>query len=268
MNNQEKYQDIIKQWQLPEGKSTEEAWQSLSQRLEEGRVVKMPQRQWWRYAAAAAVVIGLATFLLWPAPSETLVVNTAAGEHRTVTLPDGSVAELNAGSSLAWTADRTLQLSGEAFFKVKKGSTFTVETAQGKVEVLGTSFNVLSRASEFEVACETGRVAVTAQGSRVEITPGKSTSLVNGALVLGSFDTPVSTWTSGKFVYQEEPLQNVLAELERQFNVRISSPLVQDRFYTGAFEGDDLNAALAAVCAPMALTFKVVDAQNVLITAE
>lgn len=268
MNDQQKYKDILKRWQLPEGKSTDQAWQSLSQRIEQGRVVEMPQRQWWRYAAAAAVVIGLATFFLWPATSEHLAIRTALGEHRTVALPDGSEAELNAGSSLEWMADRSIQLSGEAFFKVKKGSTFTVHTAQGKVEVLGTSFNVLSRDGEFEVACETGRVAVSAGSSRVEITPGKSIALINGALVLGTFDTPVSSWTAGKFAYQEEPLQNVLSELERQFNVRISAPDVQNRFYTGAFEGDDLNAALAAVCVPMALKYKVVDAHNVLITLE
>ena len=41
-----------------------------------------------------------------------------------------------------FTDERIIQLRGEAFFEVEKGSRFVVQTGKGAVEVLGTSFNV------------------------------------------------------------------------------------------------------------------------------
>jgi len=43
-----------------------------------------------------------------------------------------------------WKNNRQLTLDGEAYFKVEKGSTFTVNTNNGSVTVLGTQFNVNS----------------------------------------------------------------------------------------------------------------------------
>ena len=50
------------------------------------------------------------------------------------------------------TDHRSLTLSGEAYFDVQKGNKpFTISTNQGQVTVLGTSFNVRSRADGFEI---------------------------------------------------------------------------------------------------------------------
>jgi ferric-dicitrate binding protein FerR (iron transport regulator) len=57
---------------------------------------------------------------------------------------------LNAASKLSfnekkWADQRALTLEGEAFFKVQKGQTFSVNTTAGVITVLGTQFNVKER---------------------------------------------------------------------------------------------------------------------------
>ena len=83
-------------------------------------------------------------------------------------MPDGSSVNLNAGSELEytsfnWKKNRVLSLGGEAFFKVKKGKTFTVITKEGNVKVLGTQFKVKSREKLYEVTCFEGKVQVVIQ---------------------------------------------------------------------------------------------------------
>ena len=87
-------------------------------------------------------------------------------ETKEISLPESSQVIVNADSRLVYNKnkfndDRELKLDGEAFFKVKPGSHFTVKTDQGTVTVLGTSFNVISRPGIFEVSCHTGKVLVT-----------------------------------------------------------------------------------------------------------
>ena len=61
-------------------------------------------------------------------------------------LPDGSQVYLNHHSTISYDQNfnpRTIYLDGDAFFTVVPSeSTFTVTTAYGDVEVLGTEFNV------------------------------------------------------------------------------------------------------------------------------
>ncbi|MBQ0740845.1 FecR domain-containing protein, partial [Aquimarina celericrescens] len=81
-------------------------------------------------------------------------------------LPDGSFVDLNAGSELThqrffWSQNREITLQGEGYFKVTSGTNFTVTTSLGKIEVLGTQFNIKEREKLFEVNCYEGRVKVS-----------------------------------------------------------------------------------------------------------
>ena len=109
--------------------------------------------------------------------------STTFGEWKTITLPDGSVVELNANSLLTITKhwsennNRTVWLTGEAFFKVKKiPSTkckFIVKTKDLKVEILGTSFNVNSRFDQTEVFLEEGKVKLYLGNTKEYMAPGE-----------------------------------------------------------------------------------------------
>ena len=103
---------------------------------------------------------------------------TAFGEQKIIELPDGSLVTMNSKSTIefnpdSWESNRILNLSGEAYFKVKKGSQFTVNTTNGNVVVLGTEFNVNSSHNFFEVICYEGKVKVEKNHKDYILTPGK-----------------------------------------------------------------------------------------------
>jgi ferric-dicitrate binding protein FerR (iron transport regulator) len=265
-----KYQDILKQWKVPEGKSSELAWEELQSKLNnrksQPKVISLRWKPFVSVAAAAAVIISLIVF--WP--NETLrTVACNAGDHQIVTLPDASTAQLNAGSSLSycddWSDERTVELNGQAFFEVIKGSKFQVVTSSGVVEVLGTSFDVFSRGTDFRVACRTGKVRVSAGKQSVEIAPGFTAVMENDRLLVGEFDLSEADWRNGEFIYEEADLMEVFEELRRQFNVQLQAPSAEGRKYTGRFSNKNLDEALQLVCLPMGLKYTITNNQVVVI---
>ncbi|MCB0570964.1 MAG: FecR domain-containing protein, partial [Phaeodactylibacter sp.] len=156
----------------------------------------------WRLAAAAAVValilIGVG---LYPREQSWAA---AMAEQRSISLPDGSEAILNAATTLSyrngWLRNsRKVKLDGEAFFSVTPGVPFTVRTGIGEVRVLGTQFNVLARGSRFEVACMEGSVLVRYGTQQDTLKPGQSLKKQGAQLeqqpVAKSLERP--PWTHG-----------------------------------------------------------------------
>ena len=265
-----KYSEILKQWKTPEGKSTDQAWAELEQKLKNrkpsAKVIAFSWKPMVSVAAAAAIIIGL--IMLWPNESLNTIV-CKAGDHQVVTLPDASIAHVNAGSELAfsedWSDERTVELKGQAFFEVLKGSKFQVVTPTGVVEVLGTSFDVFSRDTDFNVSCRTGRVRVTAGNQSVEIAPGFTAVLENGRLMVGEFNLSEADWRKGEFVFDETDITDVFNELSRQFDVQLQLPALEGRKYTGRFSNKNLEEALQLVCLPMGLKYTQVNERNFII---
>lgn len=217
--------------------------------------------KWISYAAAASVAAIL--FFYFYSPVTTL--NVGNGERLAYQLPDNSTVELNADSKIsfkrkAWSDERIVELEGEAFFDVEKGSTFKVITPSGQVEVLGTSFNVNTRNNELSVKCKTGRVRVTAQGDEKILTPGKATKTNKdkpGLELVYDIDVNQAIgWRDGNYYFQNVPLKVAFEEMERQYDVTIqASSAVSAKLGSWLFSGD-LNNALKQVCFPNNLSFK------------
>lgn len=155
-------------------------------------------------------------------------VRTPRGAEFKVILPDGSVAWLNAESSLVFPsrfddAARKVQITGEVYFDVTRGDTpFIVETAGISVRVLGTEFNV--RAYEDDDIATTlveGSVMLGAGGSEVRLSPGQQATL-NAA---GSFDVRdvdvngFTAWKRGYFYFDGMALEDIMEELGRWYDV-------------------------------------------------
>jgi transmembrane sensor len=248
--------------EVPETISKEEAWKNFTARIaeapkqNEAKVVKM--NRWIPVSIAASVSLIVIAFFVFGKT----VVSTQMAETRVHILPDGSEVTLNADSKLSfrktgWSANRVVSLEGEAFFDVKKGSSFIVETENGTVTVLGTSFNVRARSTEFSVTCYTGKVNVASHEKSVVITKGLHTKLENGELTDAlPFDDQKTTWRDGEFHFDSQPLQDVFDEMERQFNVDIVYTETAPRKYTGAFRNKDIDEALFMVVKPMQLTIR------------
>lgn len=212
-------------------------------------------------AASILIFIGLTVII----NHDTQLRKAEFGEQLSVVLPDGSHVVLNSGSQLAyskyqWQKNRRLKLKGEAFFRVKKGETFIVETQNGIVSVLGTSFNVFSRDSLFNVACYSGKVCVQdqKQNSSVILLPHENTSLANRKLTkYSNYANEMPGWLTGEFYYRNVPLQQVFNELERQFNIEIKYTGSIENNYTGYFFNNNINQALTLVCSPFGFDYEI-----------
>ncbi|WP_291867194.1 FecR family protein [Maribacter sp.] len=161
------------------------------------------------------------------------------GKRFELKLSDGTIAHLNAGSSLKYPVrflkegKREVFLVGEVFLDVAKDSKrpFTVNTSDNlDIQVLGTQFNVSNYPEDIttEVVLVEGSVSlqVNEKNDAVILEPGFK----------GSFDRqqrnistkPVITnvytsWMKGELVFRGMNLENILKKLERHYNVSITN---------------------------------------------
>ncbi len=214
----------------------------------------------WLAAAAASVVLFITAFYLF---NGNTTESSGFGEQLAVVLPDNSEVTLNAKSQLTynkkdWDNNRRLTLEGEAYFKVAKGSTFTVATSEGNVSVLGTQFNVLQDKDFLEVTCFEGQIKVESHGNVVFLTAGKIFKSHKGKVIPENEGTDSSRpdWTSGESVFKSIPLQVVLNSLKKQYDVKIKSNIHDaNKLFTGSFAHSNLEQALEAVLLPMNITY-------------
>lgn len=214
---------------------------------------------YWTIAIAASIVLffGLYTFF----DSNNFTSQTGIGQQETLALLDGSEVQLNAKSTLSydasnWEDARTLSLDGEAYFKVTKGQTFTVNTSNGSVTVLGTQFNVISHDNYFEVTCYEGKVRVTSNSDTQILTPGKSVRLINGNLETATLEEDSPTWIHGESTFRSVPLKHVIEALEAQYNVNIdASNIDKETIFTGTFTHDSLKLALRTTFDPLHIKY-------------
>lgn len=231
-------------------------------------------RPWRAVSALAASFLALISlYYIWNNRDTT--IDTPYAQTASVQLPDASQVIVNAGSTLSfnknkWDRTRAVNLRGEAFFKVSKGRKFTVFTQEGTISVLGTQFNVSQRGPWFEVSCYSGKVAVEIQGEEFILTSGKSIALREGQIGgITDFKGSAPDWMQDKSTFDNIPFPEVIAELERQYAIRVEvdKDLLRKNF-TGSFVHNDLEAALNSICFPINLEYKITNKDTVRLYAK
>lgn len=225
------------------------------------KVIKLQPFKKFMRVAAAAIILVMGTYVYRSMLDEQ--VSTDYAETRELVLPDNSEVVLNADSQLSydkkhWNEARNINLNGEAYFKVAKGKRFTVTTDQGLVAVLGTQFNVENREGIFGVTCFEGLVSVTFNGKETKLPAGNSFAVINGKIldtVSTNVDSP--SWMNAESSFKSMPLKYVLAEFERQHNIKVETQNMDtDQLYTGSFSHADVNLALKSISVPSGIKFK------------
>jgi ferric-dicitrate binding protein FerR (iron transport regulator) len=174
---------------------------------------------------------------------------------------DQSTVQLNDGSSIEymeknWAKERLVKLKGEALFQVEKGSPFIVSTTMGRVEVLGTSFNVRSWDDQLSVVCYSGKVKVSAGTETVFLEKGQAVQYANQQMgQLQVINETQPAWTEARSKFEAEDIHAVFEELARQYDVKIEVPKLNKQF-SGSFTHDSLERALNEICKPMGLKSK------------
>lgn len=212
-------------------------------------------------AAVITVLLTSAYFLFY---NTTTVFETQIAQTQNFRLPDDSEVLLNAASKITfkendWKNNRNLTLNGEAYFQVQKGQKFSVNTADGVVQVLGTHFNVKQRNNYFEVSCFEGLVSVTHNNKTVMLPPGKTFRLINNTIeTVPDIKLQNPSWMQKESSFDRIPLVQVIAELERQYDIHIKTDAVDTtKLFTGTFTHSNLKIALEAITIPLKLSYSI-----------
>lgn len=223
----------------------------------------------WSFTAAASIVLVIFVYGFFFSPT---IIETNYAEKTNFELPDGSQVNMNSGSHISykkfnWKDSRSLQLSGEAFFKVKKGEKFKVNSANGSVIVLGTQFSVNSRGGLFQIECFEGKVlVVTKKNDSIVLTKGLAFREQYKKQKEYTIEKTTSSWLKNQSTFYDMPILEVIEELERQFDILIlgKENLVEEKF-TGRFSHNDKNIALKTVFLAMDIKYQVDKNGNILI---
>ena len=246
----------------------------LSEGLAEAPVRRSPSltaRRGWLVAgglaAAAAVALAVTPLGLF-APAAIQSFATAKGEHRTVNLADGSTIELNGGSRISVTLGRherhVTMPQGEAVFDVAadKARPFLIDAGDRTVRVVGTRFDVRHRGDELSVTVERGVVEVRpsggAAGKVFRLHPGQRLDTAQGApaVQLSAADPlQVESWRTGRLIFRDEPLGDLVADLNQQFasQITLADPALAQTRVSGVMVLDDQAAVIRrlALLAPV-----------------
>lgn len=163
------------------------------------------------------------------------VISTPRGGQYQLTLPDGSKVWLNAESSLKYpvdfiTAERRVELTGEAYFEIaKKQQPFIVVTDKQEVKVLGTHFNISSYQDDpiTKTTLLEGSVNVSQRstGASRILKPGEqsriSTARSAPSVITADIESEMA-WKNGLFIFRDEPIESILKDLARWYDVDIS----------------------------------------------
>jgi transmembrane sensor len=216
-------------------------------------------------AAAGILASGLFHFLENPS---TVSYYTATNATKNITLPDTSQATLNAVSTITFQDDewdRSIQLEGEAYFKVAKGQLFTVQTNQGTVQVLGTQFSVKDRPDFFEVTCYEGLVAAYYNDIEYKLPIGTRLRIENGMIHKELNTALAPSWINDLSVFKSTALKHVLKELQRQYEITFELHNVDESvLFTGSFTHTNLKTALQSISIPLGLDYQINDSKVIL----
>lgn len=241
----------FRQWEK-EWKSTNEGdertmqeWQRLQCRLrtQEAVMPMLPRRHFsiWRRVAAVAVIVlltaagtlGIRSMVSLSSAEDFFVFEAPYGEKSKMTLADGTVVWLNAGSVLKYSdkfneRNRKVILHGEAYFEVtrKEKAEFTVQTCGYDVVVKGTKFDVSAYPEDSVVttALLEGSVEIYRGEQRIEMKPGEMVKL---DMVTGKFTRTRNdvkqwkAWSENRIEFEDITLKELVTKLSRQYDVNI-----------------------------------------------
>ncbi len=229
---------------------------------------------------SVAVLFIITGLFLWKHyfTSTSFNVITAKGEKTLITLSDDTKVHLNCESSLKCgegygRRDRKVYLKGEAYFEViKNGQSFTVITPNASTKVLGTKFNVRARGVETRVVVKTGTVLLNKKdedNGSLTLNKGEM-GLISGKHSpnkIESVDTErFFGWMKGKLVFKQQPLNEVIDELSRVYNVSVQildSTLV-DHTLTATFDNLPFTSIISSVCLTLGSKYKIVNDEYVI----
>jgi transmembrane sensor len=221
-------------------------------------------------------------------------ISTKYGSKTSLVLPDGTKVWLNAGSKLTYDKNyagslREVSLVGEAYFDVVKDprKPFIIHTSKMDIKVLGTVFNVKCYPDDkhTETSLVKGSIEVTLKdrtdkiilkpNEKLIITdnePSEKKSAAEGKkeeaqepmIALSHLtrepvnnDIIETSWVDNKLVFNSETFEEIVIKMQRWYGVeiRLNNEKIKQKRFTGTFENETVDQALAAMQLTMPFTY-------------
>ncbi|SHL32055.1 FecR family protein [Flavobacterium chilense] len=240
----------------------EASWQEFQSKAFSSK--KQKGKPWRYYAAAAAILIfalvGTGIYFKSSPVSnhvtlaESIIFENTSTVTKTLVLPDSSRVEVSPNSKIVYAgnfaANRKLQITGEAYFKVKKDKKhpFEVFCNETTTTVLGTSFTVKGLdQKEVTVELYEGSVQMNVknQDQKWILKPGEKFTYGNQTAVVTEFDrfmdfdnqklSDVSTYIESNYGYkviipQEYNNQRITVRINKKEDLIIILQLISEMY--------------------------------------
>jgi transmembrane sensor len=160
-------------------------------------------------------------------------INTPVGGQYQVILPDGTKVWLNAASSLKYPTlfkggQRTVELTGEAYFEVTKNAAmpFYVKANNMQVKVLGTHFNIMAYNNEpaIKTTLLEGSVQLSSGTANNTLKPGQQGVLDKyGKINVSDVNAEHAiAWKNGYFEFNRSGIHEIMNQLARWYDIEIA----------------------------------------------
>ena len=157
------------------------------------------------------------------------------GKQAFLKLSDGTSLWINTGTTIIYPRTfeknkREIFVNGEVYAEVFHDSKrpFIIKTEKLDVQVLGTVFNVSAykEDKQTDVVLVSGLVNVKPKsGKPTIIKPNQLFAYTDQASTLRNVDVEnYTSWHEGNYIFQNEPIENILLRLSRYYNVTMKLP--------------------------------------------
>ncbi len=243
------------------------AWEKMESRIDavpqkNGRKISL--YHYFAAAAAVLVLILLSYFVFDSKDSDQIIIQTAANEIITDTLPDGSIITLNENTQIVFaltfnTENRNLELNGEAYFDVQRNEQlpFKIIAGDAEVKVLGTCFNLNSKAREGVLLnVDRGKVSFGSLDDAAEkiiVRKGQNALLPTGSTKARKVETELDDsqfWRNKNLVFRSAKLDEVLRKIEKLYQIRIEfkQDEISEFRINARFEDESVHDILEIIC--------------------
>jgi transmembrane sensor len=254
--------------------------------------VRFLSRTAWWAAAAIIMIVSISGYLWLAGKQDRSIANIGitpttdiVAHIRNITLPDGSMIVLQAGSKLTYaagfnTGSREVTLTGEAYFNIihDPAQPFIIHTGNIKTTVLGTAFNIRSYegAEKVVVAVTQGKVKV--EDSKRELAILKSNEEIIYHVLTDSLEKQtvnatriVTDWTREHMNFKSSSLGAITKVLSIRYGlpIRFANPALENCLVTASFSGtESLQEILTAICTILGDQYEIKDNQEIIITGK
>ncbi len=201
------------------------------------------------------ILVGITAFYSTWSPLYGDSTYTSQQDGKEVTLPDGTLVTLRAGSKITLHPEfnhrtRSVSLQGEAYFNVVKDESrpFYVKNNDLTIKVLGTSFLVSPQSDRTEVALFSGKVEVYTLKERLKLFPDQTAIHQKGLRKKKGIAHHLLSWKTQRLDFRKEKLNVVFKALENHYRIRITaSKEIENRRLTAVFKGQSIGEVLHVI---------------------